>query len=366
MYTRITWEHTLHTYNYWKNVFYNCDRSTLHISKVELALLDFVFTPINQFAMHEFGCDLPYFELQCPAPTIGLALLHFVYMHTVFLSPGLGVYCQAQGWPMGTNAAPPWAQLTLRSYEHAGRLPSDCLLFRFLDDGLILHRSSHTVVKQHLDVTYPQNLPWSFEVTDRVSDIHFLDVHIVALCPLKTSVYWKPTHTCSYIRWDANVPRHIRIVWVRGEFIRYIRICSSCSFYRLCCQRLIRALLFLNYPKHVIQAQAIDWDDRHKYTTLRRDSAASGGGRDAVNSHIVSLSQAEQNRHSTIGPIVHVLRVVHHSALPLRWSSVVHGLKSKLPFIPGLKLFAILRPLPNIKRLFRRWALRALQQPIGS
>ena len=60
------------------------------------------------------------------------------------------------------------------------------------------------------------------------------------------------------------------------------------------------------------------------------------------------------------------LRVVHHSALPLRWSSVVHGLKSKLPFIPGLKLFAILRPLPNIKRLFRRWALRALQQPIGS
>ena len=57
---------------------------------------------------------------------------------------------------------------------------------------------------------------------------------------------------------------------------------------------------------------------------------------------------------------------VHHSALPFRWSSVVHGLKSKLPFIPGLKLFAILRPLPNIKRVFRRWALRALQQPIGS
>ena len=40
--------------------------------------------------------------------------------------------------------------------------------------------------------------------------------------------------------------------------------------------------------------------------------------------------------------------------------------RTKLPFIPGLKLFAILRPLPNIKRLFRRWALRALQQPIGS
>ena len=29
-------------------------------------------------------------------------------------------------------------------------------------------------------------------------------------------------------------------------------------------------------------------------------------------------------------------RVVHHSALPLCWSSVVHGLKSELPFLPGL------------------------------
>ena len=122
---------------------------------------------------------------------------------------------------------------------------------------------------------------------------------------------------------------------------------------------------FLNYPKSVIQAQAIDWEDRHKFTTLRRDSTASDGGRDAVDLPIVSLSQAEQNPHSTIGPIVHVLRVVHHLLLPLRWSSMVHGLKSKLHFIPGLKLFAILRPLPNIKRLFRRWALRALQQPIG-
>ena len=80
------------------------------------------------------------------------------------------------------------------------------------------------MVKQRLDVIYPPNLPWSFEVTDRVSDIHFLDVHIVALCPLKASLLWKPTHTCSYIQWDANVRRHIRTAWVRGEFIRYIRI----------------------------------------------------------------------------------------------------------------------------------------------
>ena len=268
---------------------------------------------------------------------------------------------------MGTNAAPLWAQLTLTSYEHACGLPSDCFLFRFLDDGRILHRSSDTVVKQHLDVTYPLNLPWSFEVTCRVSDIHFMDVHMVALCPLETSVFWKPMRMCPYIWWDGNVPRHIRIACVRGEFIPYIRTCSSCSFYRLCCLPLIRALLFLIYAKNVIQAQAIDWNDRYKYRRLRHDSAASGGGRDAVDSPIFSLSQAEKNEHSTIGPIVHVLRVVDRSALPLCWSSVVHGLKSNLPLIPGLKVFAIFRPLPNIKRLFRRWALRALhQQHIGS
>ena len=87
-----TWEHTLHTYNDGNNVFYNCDRSSLHVSKVELAFLDFVFTPVNWFAMQELGCDLPYFELQCHASTVSLALLHFVYMHTVFLSLGLDIY----------------------------------------------------------------------------------------------------------------------------------------------------------------------------------------------------------------------------------------------------------------------------------
>ena len=244
IYTRVTWEHTLHTYNYWMNVLYNCDRSTLHISKVQLAFLDFVSTHVNQFTMHEWGCDLPYFELQCHAPTIGVALLHFVYMHTVFLSPGLGVYRQAQGWRMGTNAALPWAQLTLRSYRHEGRLWSDCLLFRFLDDGIILHRSSHTLVKQHLDVIHPSNPPWSFEVTDRLSDIHLLDVHMVALCRLKTSLFWKPTHTCSYIRWDVNVPEHIRIAWVRGVFVRYIRILLFLLF--------LQIVLPTTYPSLVV------------------------------------------------------------------------------------------------------------------
>ena len=39
-----------------------------------------------------------------------------LYIHTpFFVNPGLGVYHQGQGWPMGTNAPPPWLQLTLQS-----------------------------------------------------------------------------------------------------------------------------------------------------------------------------------------------------------------------------------------------------------
>ena len=79
MYTRVTWEHTLHTYNYWKNVFYNCDRSTLHISKVELAFLDFVFTPINQFAcMNWVVTSLTSSYSAMPRPLVSLYCILYI------------------------------------------------------------------------------------------------------------------------------------------------------------------------------------------------------------------------------------------------------------------------------------------------
>ena len=77
------------------------------------------------------------------------------------------------------------------------------------------------------------------------------------------------------------------------------------------------------------------------------------------------LSQAERVEAPAIdGPLsrVHVLRVRYHSALPLLWPRAVHKLRSKLTFVPSIHLFEILRPLPSLKQLFRRWLMRPLSE----
>ena len=57
---------------------------------------------------------------------------------------------------------------------------------------------------------------------------------------------------------------------------------------------------------------------------------------------------------------VHVLKVSHHGAIPVAWSRAMHVLKRRLKFLPDLKLFAILRPLRNLKCLFRNSGLITL------
>ena len=75
---------------------------------------------------------------------LGLVLVDYVYHHGVFVNPGIGIYLQRVGSTMGTNAAPPWAQLVLRMFEILTPLPNNHFLNRYIDDGLILHPLEHS------------------------------------------------------------------------------------------------------------------------------------------------------------------------------------------------------------------------------
>ena len=213
----------------------------------EKSLLDFVFTDIPDSTCHNVVDSLPFLSLEVPCNSLGLFLLNFVLHFSVFLNPGLGVYGQAQGWSMGMKAGPPWAQLMLQVYECASPLPSPWALFRFIDDGFLLFpKKDVATVKQHLVQMYPADLSYSFDNDCVRANVPFVDVLVVSLYPLRTSVFWKPTHTCTYIAWDGKVPRHIRMQWIRG-------ICSEELLYNMCCRRLLRALIFLRYPLWVLE-----------------------------------------------------------------------------------------------------------------
>ena len=233
---------------------------------------------------------------------------------------------------------------------------------RYIDDGLILHPLDHSSeLEQALRRIYPPNLPFRMEHVGQTTKVVFPDVCFMSLKPLTTCVHWKDTHACQYIPWGSNVPRHIRVAWVRGDFIRYIPICSHPHLYQVCCERLVSALRCLNYPWEVIQSKHIPWGERNRLRTLRRDVVPA----ETLNEPM-SLSQSEVMSSRQNGVMeggrepfrqVHVLKVSHHGAIPVAWSRAMHLSKRRLKFLPDLKRFAILRPLLNLKCLFRNSGL---------
>ena len=148
---------------------------------------------------HDLVDTLPFLSLEVPCDFLGSLLLNFVFHFSVFLNPGWGVYRQAPGRSMGTNAAPPWAQLMLRAYERASPLPSPWALFRFIDDGFLLFLAEDAAaVKQYLVRMYPADLPFSFDHDCVRANVPFLDVLyiVVSLWPLRISIFWKPHLYC--------------------------------------------------------------------------------------------------------------------------------------------------------------------------
>ena len=73
-------------------------------------------------------------------------------------------------------------------------------LYRFIDDGLILHRVSDSDAPEAvLKNTYPMELPFESEALCQTASITFLDVRFISVQPLVSDVFWKPTHACAHI-----------------------------------------------------------------------------------------------------------------------------------------------------------------------
>ena len=148
-------------------------------------------------------------------------------------------------WAMGTNAAPTWSTLVLRFSERLKlHLHPSIKLMRFIDDGLMFHpKNMGPSLDFFLKSIYPPNL--TFDILQRgvVAHVPFLDVLFITLHPLRHSVYWKPTHSALYIPWHSNTPRSVKEGWVGGECIRFLRLCSHESYYKISWERLRGAII---------------------------------------------------------------------------------------------------------------------------
>ena len=58
----------------------------------------------------------------------------------------------------------------------------------------------------------------------------------------------------------------------------------------------------------------------------------------------------------------HVLHAEHHGGVLMSWARASYVLKRSLQFMNNINLYAILKPLKNLKALFRKSARAALQE----
>ena len=340
LYTTIRWSDVSLAYRYWHQWYKEGGQGMSVMSDEEVEFMDMSFTPMSNEEFTMYNPLFPFSTLEySPVLTIGEFLLHIVFTHCVFETPGLGVYVQLSGWAMGTNAAPTWANLVLRFYECRVPPPPSHVMCRFIDDGLVLHHANVTrddllFVMQQL---YPTHLKVDFEVFNRMTNIPFMDLLIVKVKPLETSVFFKPTHTCSYIPWGSNTPRHVKLGWITGECIRFLRLCSHEHYFNACWARLQGALMRLGYPKQAWRIAPRQWSDKRRYVHDR----------------------------GKVSEIVHAVRVPYHSSMTIPWMAMFSRIRYKpLPSIPSLQVRVTLKSSPNLRILFHARRMRALRDEL--
>ena len=115
--------------------------------------------PIGERWFRFIDASFPFFNMQYdPEVSLGEVFLHLIFTHNIFKAPGSGIYRQAQGFSMGTNCDPAWANLALRCFERLGQKALPCILLRFIDDGACIHHRAHTPqITAMLSSWYPRH-----------------------------------------------------------------------------------------------------------------------------------------------------------------------------------------------------------------
>jgi hypothetical protein len=142
---------------------------------------------------------------------------------------------------MGTACAPPYANLFLAGYEVEALkdFTATLLLYRrFLDDIFAIVKGTLADVRRFQERFGSLHPNMKMEWSESQYRLPFLDVHVSleldprfpAFNPRKrivTDVYQKALNAYLYIPWNSCHSEESKRAWVKGELIRYVRICSK-------------------------------------------------------------------------------------------------------------------------------------------
>ncbi len=190
------------------------------------------------------------------------------------------IFRQKQGIPMGGNASPMLADLTLTMLEYSyvkNALPLIAielsLSVRFLDDIFNINCPNF---KEHVKEIYPGSLPLT--LTAEGANADFLDTTVVVTNgTLKSYIYNKTDHfnfnVIHYGFADSNVHSQLGPRVFKGELIRFARIASTLDDFERRCRDLFHVFLAHGFSREVLVHQffkfASDNDLLLKFNLIR-------------------------------------------------------------------------------------------------
>jgi hypothetical protein len=182
------------------------------------------------------------------------------------------IYQQTNGAAMGSPMIPPYANIfmyqlekqTVHTYTNSGTI---LLYKRFIDDVFIVTKDSNTAQLQNeLNNLNPSiKLTW----TPPSKHCNFLDITVtIKNNKLQTNVYQKELNTYAYLPFHSYHTTAQKRGFIKGEAIRYARICTTESDFKTMIKLFTLRLQRRGYPLSFIQRSLgqVQHKDRHKYT----------------------------------------------------------------------------------------------------
>ena len=164
------------------------------------------------------------------------------------------MHCQIDGVAMGSPLGPALANIFVGYYEpkRFQTTSKPEMYYHYMDDTFIVFSKEDKcdLFLDSLNSLHP-SLRFTFEKKSNLA-LPFLDV-LVEKSPSKfiTSIYWKPTFTGQYLRWNSFSPRKRKTNFILTLTHRALAICSP---ERLPSEldKIKFLLLTIGYPEHVI------------------------------------------------------------------------------------------------------------------
>lgn len=148
------------------------------------------------------------------------------------------IWKQISGTAMGTAMAPAYANLFVGAFERELNIPkADNVVFygRYIDDVIAIIKGPRSNVDQFAEELNNMHESLVFDIESSSVGLPFLDAFVSLVSDrsslgqreISTRLYQKPLNSYQYIPWSSFHPVDVKLAFVKGELIRYIRLSSS-------------------------------------------------------------------------------------------------------------------------------------------